>query len=581
MPDNLILIGVVAGLILFAILVIGFIFSSLYRRATKETAFVRTGLGGEKVIKDGGAIVLPVLQSALPVNMMTLRLEVRRERESALITKDRLRVDVIVEFYVRVQPTKESIANAAQTLGSKTMDPDLLKELVEGKFVDSLRAVAASMAMNELHEARVDFVGKVQAAVAEDLLKNGLELETVSLTGLDQTAKEYFNPDNAFDAEGLFRLTEATEGRRRDRNAIEQDTAVAIAEKNLTAEQRTLQIGRDRDFARLDTEREVAVRTEAQKTEIESQRAQQETAAEAARTESRRAIRTANIAADQKIAISEADSQIAVAKKSEEQSLADSQAADARAQAVAAEERVETARATEIAERTKQIAIIKSREEAESESVGIVVAAQADKEAAENRAEATRVTAQGSADALKISSTAEADAERTRAEGREKAYRVDAEGKKLLNDAANAMSGDQVRLTLQLELIRTLPSIIEQSVKPAEKIDSIRILDAGGLGIGGATAGGINGGGDGSISDQLVNGLLKYRGQAPLVDAMLEQLGLDGSDLSALTRKVASDAGFGTAVSTIEPAPEVPDAEVIDASPTPRRQPTSRRPSAD
>ena len=107
------------------------------------------------------------------VNMNTLRLEVRRAQQQALITRDRMRVDVMAEFYVRVQPTIEAIADAAQTLGKRTMNPESLKELVEGKFVDALRAVAAEMAMEELHEQRVEFVQKVQHAVSEDLLKNG------------------------------------------------------------------------------------------------------------------------------------------------------------------------------------------------------------------------------------------------------------------------------------------------------------------------------------------------------------------------------------------------------------------------
>ena len=141
----------------------------------------------------GGAIVLPVLHETIPVNMNTLRLEVRRADDQALITRDRMRVDVMAEFYVRVKPTAESIATAAQTLGQKTMSPNELKNLVEGKFVDSLRAVAAEMAMEELHEKRVDFVQKVQQVVSEDLFKNGLEIETVSLTGLDQTGFKYFN----------------------------------------------------------------------------------------------------------------------------------------------------------------------------------------------------------------------------------------------------------------------------------------------------------------------------------------------------------------------------------------------------
>ena len=164
---------IIVTFFLAALIFIGVIVARLYTRSSKEVSFVRTGFGGEKVILNGGAIVLPVLHEIIPVNMNTLRLEVKRAADQALITRDRMRVDVMAEFYVRVKPTGESIATAAQTLGRKTMSPQELKDLVEGKFVDSLRAVAAEMAMEELHEKRVDFVQKVQQVVSEDLSKNG------------------------------------------------------------------------------------------------------------------------------------------------------------------------------------------------------------------------------------------------------------------------------------------------------------------------------------------------------------------------------------------------------------------------
>ena len=150
----------------------------------------------------------------------------------------------------------------------KTMAPSELKDLVEGKFVDALRAVAAEMAMEELHEQRVDFVQKVQQVVSEDLLKNGLELEAVSLTGLDQTSKEFFNPDNAFDAEGLAKLTEEIEERRKKRNDIEQDTEVAVRNKNLEAERKKLEIQRDTEYAQLEQQRKIEIRRAAQTAEI-------------------------------------------------------------------------------------------------------------------------------------------------------------------------------------------------------------------------------------------------------------------------------------------------------------------------
>ena len=86
------------------IVVLGIIFTILYKRATRDEAFVRTGLGGKKVVLDGGALILPIFHSYASVNLKTLRLTVERKERESLITKDRLRVDIVAEFYVRVRP---------------------------------------------------------------------------------------------------------------------------------------------------------------------------------------------------------------------------------------------------------------------------------------------------------------------------------------------------------------------------------------------------------------------------------------------------------------------------------------------
>ena len=265
---------VVYVVLLVAIVVAAvYLMNWLYRRSSKEVAFVRTGLGGQKVVMNGGAFVLPIIHEVIPVNMNTLRLEVKRGRESAVITKDRMRVDVLAEFYVRVQSMPEAIANAAQTLGQRTMQPEALRELLEGKFVDALRSVAAEITMEQMHEKRGDYVRRVKQAVAEDLLKNGLELESVSLTGLDQTNMEFFNPSNAFDAEGLTRLTEEIERRKKIRNDIEQDTLIQIRNKNLETEKLSLQIDQEGEAARLEHERDVEVRRALQRAEVARERA--------------------------------------------------------------------------------------------------------------------------------------------------------------------------------------------------------------------------------------------------------------------------------------------------------------------
>ncbi|WP_055049158.1 flotillin family protein [Devosia sp. A16] len=532
MYDQLISTLIVAAIIIVAIFVIGMIIARLYRRASKEVSFVRTGFGGQRVIMNGGALVLPVLHETIPVNMNTLRLEVVRTAEQALITKDRMRVDVQAEFYVRVQPTAEAIADAAQTLGRRTMEPQALKELVEGKFVDALRAVAAEMAMEELHEQRVNFVQKVQAAVSEDILKNGLELESVSLTGLDQTNREFFNPNNVFDAEGLTKMTQSIEDRRKTRNEIEQNTQVAIARKNLEAQQEQFTITRDSEYARLNNEREIAIRIDQQNAEIESLRAQRATEAEAARTLSRQQVKEASIKADQAIALSEQISATAIAAKSEEQSKAEAKADAARALAAKAAEEVETARLTEIAERTKRIQLIEAEQEAQKASINIVVSSDAEKQAAKNRAEAARTLAQGEAEAAKLKAAAT-----------EVTYAVEAEGKQKLNEAANHLSPEQIAMNIRMALIQALPSIIAESVKPMENIDGIKILHVDGLAGGGSNGnGGMNGHAGGGIADQAVDAALRYRSQAPLIDALLAELGLKGGTLNGLVSSAVAPA---------------------------------------
>lgn len=96
----------------------------------------------------------------------------------------------------------------------------------------------------------------------------------------------------------------------------------------------------------------------------------------------------------------------------------------------------------------------------------------------------------------------------------------------------------QVRLTL----IDSLPEIIAASVKPIENIDGIKILHVDGLGVGGGANGAAPDGGAG-LSDQIVNSALRYRAQAPLLDAMLKEIGLQGGDVSALSEALNSAAG--------------------------------------
>jgi uncharacterized membrane protein YqiK len=536
--------------IAIVVAILAWLLYRLYVRSSQERAFVRTGLGGQKVVLNGGAFVLPIVHEVVPVNMNTLRLEIARGREKALITKDRMRVDIIAEFYVRVQADTQAIANAAQTLGQRTMQPDSLKELLEGKFVDALRTAAAEMSMEDLHEKRGEYIRRVRDTVAGDLLKNGLELESASLTQLDQTAMEYFNPSNAFDAEGLTRLTETIESRKKKRNDIEQDTLIQIRNKNLEAEKISLNIDRESENARLEQERDLEVARATQRSHLASERSAKQQEAERAEISARESVDRSRIIAEKSIEVerilrerelqhaeierrtaielAEQGRAIAIAQQSKAQSEAQALADQARAKAVMEEERVFTARETEMANRRKQIELISAAQDAERDALRVRSEAEAEKFAAADRGAAIRAGAE-----------AEADADKIRALAARLRHEVEAEGARLMNQAQNVLTPEARLSVMRMRLLDKIEGIIRESVRPMEKIEGIKILQVNGLG-GGSSHGADESHGGAGLADSLVNSALRFRAQAPLVDQLLREIGIEGGDIGKIAQSLSA-----------------------------------------
>ena len=562
---------VLAGVSLLGLAVIGLLWAHLYKKASSEQAFVRTGAGKRKVIMEGGAVCIPFLHNITMVNMKTTRLVVAKAGKQSLITLDRMRVDCAVDFYVRVAPNENAIATAATTLGSKTDDPLALKEMLESKALDALRATAATSTMKDLHEKRAEFVQQVQSIVSQELQTNGLMLESVSLTSLDQTPKEHFDPNSAFDAEGLARLTEEIEGRRMFINRVERDTEVAIARKDLEARQFTLAIAKDAEQARLAQEQEIAALHAAQVAEVartnadgarlseQAQIASRQQIAETrikserligeAEAEKRKAVETAEITARTAVELATQEKSIALADKSRAESEAKARADAALAEAVAAEEGVETVRQTAQAERAKSIEVIRAKQDAEKQAVGVIVAADAERSAAGARAAALLIEAEAGAEAA--THDASAILARKSAEAR---------GIREITEAENLLSPEQVALRIKTALIAALPEIIAQSVKPLENIDSIRIADVSGLSgaVARGSGSGGNASGDRNLADAVVSSALRHRAMAPLVDGLLADVGLDMKSLSGMANSVAGVAGIGGAAVQATASLDVP-----------------------
>jgi inner membrane protein yqiK len=552
--DGMTSLAVFVGIGLFSIVILGIVFSRLYRKTTKELTFVRTGFGGEKVVVDGGALILPILHDYIDINMQSMKVTVARSKSDSFITKDRMRVDITADFYIRVGEDRESISRAAQTLGKKTVDLRELTGLIEGKLIATLRSVASSMEMKELHEKRDEFSSQVKNAIEADLSKNGLQLESVSLTSLDQTAKEFFNENNAFDAEGLTSLTQTIEERKKLRNDIERSTEVQIAQKNYETQSEKFEIQRKQAEAEATQQTKIANfqaeqealrakeaesrRKEAEEAKIVANKAIEEAqinkarAIETVEIEKARAIREAEINKEKAVELANQSKNIEIAKKVEEEAAAKTLANEKKALEAASFEKIKTSSETEQAERAKKLALIEAQKEAEQLSIEKTVAAKAEKEAEENLAEAAKIKAMGASEALKIKATAEAEAIKITAEANRLNYEVEAKGKTEINNAENIVSAEILENRFKLALVEFMPQIIAQVVKPAEKIDSIKIVQMAGLGGANQGGAGLNANGSvsnagASLSDQIVNASLNYKVNAPIIDDLMKQVGID------------------------------------------------------
>jgi len=408
---------------------------------------------------------------------------------------------------------------AASTLGSRTKNAEALRDILDGKFVDAIRSTAAEMTMEELHEQRKTFMEKVREAVVDDLSRNGLELEAASLTRLDQTDMSHFNPSNVFDAEGLTRLTEKIESRKKIRNDIELETRIQIREKNLESEKLNLALDREEQYARLEQQLEVETRKAEQTAEIARRRATQSQEADQAeivarqkvdiarilsereieeeRLDRERALKEREIEKEKVLNLAEQTREIEISQGAVKASKAKAQAETARAELVAAEEKVLTAREQEAAGRRKTVELIEAEREAQRKAVELKIMAEAEKLSALDRNEAIKIEA----------------------EGQKIRYGVEAEGTTAINKARNLLTSEQIQADTRRYIIDHMPEIVRESVKPMEKIDSIKIVQADGLWG--------EKGGQGAGTDGIFDSALRFKAKAPLIDSMLRDLGLE------------------------------------------------------
>lgn len=414
--------------------------SKLYVKASSSLAFVRTGMWGEKPIAKGGALVIPVVHNIVYVLLETMKLKVPRTGQSALITGDHLRVDVEAEFYIKVQKETVDILAAATSLGGKSVTPEHIKDLVFEKLVSVLRTVAAQKTLIELHKERKDFAAAVKSELSEDLKNNGLTLESVTISKLDQTPLAEMDENNIFDAKGAKAISKTVMAERVERIQIEKDADEKIKAQEVKTAKAIL--ARDTEKAQAVAERELEISRTRSETEqqaasfaadqqkitetaaIESAKAvalakvDQEKSLELANKNKEREVQEADILKDKAVEIAGQDKEISVTKKHQEHLAAQSDQLDVEAVRIKKEQEVKTIEAVKSAERRKEETLINERGLVEKDKIRENM--QVDVKAYETTktAEAEFEASSKKAESVKIEAKAKKDADVLAAEGK-------------------------------------------------------------------------------------------------------------------------------------------------------------------
>jgi uncharacterized membrane protein YqiK len=381
-PAQLVLSSV--GTLLLCGVSVASVFTRLYRRTSANLAFVRTGMGGAKVIKDGGTVVLPVLHQVIPVSLETMRLNVERRGPHALITRDNLRVDLSAEFYIKVQSNSDDILQAARSLGNRSIRADEVSELVQEKLVSALRTVAATKELVELHAKRDEFASAVQEILTHDLASNGLTLESVTISSLDQTDPEQLQERNVFDAQGLRKIAEITQRARVERNEIERVAERALVAKNVATKKQVLDLQREQAEFEAEQRMKVAIVQKAREKETREFSLSQDEQVARREIERDKAVQMAQVERSKAVEQAEIEKLIALVARRREQEYAE----------------IEKRQSVEVAERTREAAV--------AETERLRAAAQA----AMLLAEAERESAAQKVLTVKVQNEAEREAEK-------------------------------------------------------------------------------------------------------------------------------------------------------------------------
>lgn len=435
----------VVGVVVFLLIALIGVFISKYKTAGPDEALIVTGsfLGSKnvhvdesgnkiKIIRGGGAFVLPVFQQSEPLSLLSSKLEVSTPE---VYTEQGVPVMADGTAIIKIGGSIGEIATAAeQFLGKAKEDRENeAKEVLEGH----LRSILGSMTVEEIYKNRDKFSQEVQRVASQDLAKMGLIIVSF-------TIKDVRDKNGYLESLGKPRIAQV----KRD-----ADIATAIAEK----ETRIQQAEADKEAKRAEFQRatEIAEAEKENQMKIAEYRREQDSAK--ARADQAYDLETAR----SKQEVTEQEMQIKIIERQKQIEL---------------EEK-------EILRRERQYDS-EVKKKADADRYAVEQAAEADKrkQIAEADANQYRIESQARAEAERVRADGMAKADAQRAQGETEAEIIrlkglaEAEAKRKIAEAFEQYNQAAI-MDMVLDM---LPEYAKQVASPLSNIDKITVVDTGG-----------------------------------------------------------------------------------------------------
>ncbi|MFB2920024.1 flotillin family protein [Aerosakkonema funiforme] len=590
--------GLVAALVVLLLVSI-WAYTRVYVITPTNEAFVRTGgvfMKKKTVFLNGGCIVLPGFHELTRVPLREISIDVERTGKLAVRTKDYLRADMRVTFYVCITASEEDVLTAAARLSQQgKITPENIKNALEKRADDAIRAAAKTKDLAEIDSDKLGFAQEVLNLVEPDLKRVGLTLNNIAISEIEEG--DTYDTNNFFDAQGVRLRTETIQKSIQQKREVELTTQVSIEQKELDAQKRSLQIAQEKEGAKLeqqlqvealkaqkqreiqaakDTEAATVLRTKilqdksVEEEEIRKKLAIQQSQIEAdisleernkqlkvAQTLQKREAELAEIERLQNVEAAKLQAQVQVAESERQAKLAQEDVAIAvankkresfvaEAQKAKAEAAVTTASAVEKAERDKQLSIIAAEREAQERRISDQNVVEIDVFRRRRQAEIAQQAAELEAEAIRTLAQANRDKALAEAEGIE--AKISAE-----NTISNANLSAKIITAIWPELSEKLPEIVQALAPQPGVLGDTRIYS-----FPGANSHNGNGAGD-------VNKLLLSTSGLALINTLLED-GKLGEVIGQISHLVRNDGS--------KPSVSLDGEMSADVKLSPKEQPT-------